>query len=54
MKELVQKGQEKISKSSRITTGVGDVVDFILSAKAMINRRLQTAAMPCSSAGAVP
>ncbi|RYP41354.1 hypothetical protein DL768_010511 [Monosporascus sp. mg162] len=37
MKKLVQKGQEKISKASRITTGVGEVADFILSAKEMVD-----------------
>ena len=42
MKKLVQNGQEKISRASRITTGVGDVADFILSIKAMIDLVLQS------------
>ena len=36
MKEAVQRGQEKIPRASRITTGAGDVAGFILSAKGII------------------
>ncbi|RYP37177.1 hypothetical protein DL768_010894 [Monosporascus sp. mg162] len=43
IRELVQKGQEKISKPSRITTKVGDIADFILSAKNMVDLVLQSA-----------
>jgi hypothetical protein len=42
MKELVQKGPEKISNAARITAGVRDVADFILSAKKMVDTVLQT------------
>jgi hypothetical protein len=52
MKELVRKGQEKISKVSRITTGVGDVANFILSAKAMIDLVLQS--VPQAAPAALP
>ena len=52
MKELVQKGQEKISKASRITAGVGDVADFILSAKEMVDLVLQS--VPQAAPAALP
>ncbi|KAK0628670.1 hypothetical protein B0T17DRAFT_523403 [Bombardia bombarda] len=52
MKELVQRGQEKISKASRITTGVGDVADFILSAKAMVDTVIQS--VPQAAPAALP
>ncbi|RYP20313.1 hypothetical protein DL765_002876 [Monosporascus sp. GIB2] len=52
MKELVQKGQEKISKAAKITAGVGDVADFILSAKKMVDTVLQT--VPHSAPAALP
>jgi hypothetical protein len=42
MRELVQKGQEKVSRATTITTRVGDVADFILSAKEMVNLVLQS------------
>ncbi|KAI3337073.1 hypothetical protein HD806DRAFT_26405 [Xylariaceae sp. AK1471] len=52
MRELVQKGQEKISKASRITNGVGEVADFILSAKTMIDTVLQS--VPQAAPAALP
>ncbi|KAK3934043.1 hypothetical protein QBC46DRAFT_429380 [Diplogelasinospora grovesii] len=52
MKELVQKGQEKISKAAKITAGVGDVADFILSAKKMVDTVLQT--VPHAAPAALP
>ncbi|KAK3943773.1 hypothetical protein QBC46DRAFT_376209 [Diplogelasinospora grovesii] len=52
MKELVQKGQEKIFKAARITAGVGDVADFILSAKKMVDTVLQT--VPHAAPAALP
>ncbi|KAI0388238.1 hypothetical protein F5Y17DRAFT_253822, partial [Xylariaceae sp. FL0594] len=52
MRELVQKGQEKISKASGITTGVGEVADFILSAKEMVDLVLQS--VPQAAPAALP
>lgn len=52
MRKLIQDGQEKISGASRITTGVGDVADFILSAKAMIDLVLQS--VPQAAPAALP
>ncbi|RYP25340.1 hypothetical protein DL767_008435 [Monosporascus sp. MG133] len=52
MRELVQKGQEKISKASRITTGVGEVADFILSAKEMVDLVLR--GVPQAAPAALP
>ncbi|KAK3364118.1 hypothetical protein B0T25DRAFT_620386 [Lasiosphaeria hispida] len=49
MRKLVEDGQAKISTSSKITQGVGDVVQFVLSAKAMIDLAIQNipqAALP--------
>ncbi|KAK4233014.1 hypothetical protein C8A03DRAFT_39311, partial [Achaetomium macrosporum] len=49
MKELVEKGQAKISTSSKIAKGVGDVAQFILSAKPIIDAAIQNipqAALP--------
>lgn len=42
MKELVRKGQEKISRASRISTRIGDLTDFVLSAKPIIDLVLQS------------
>ncbi|KAK3376687.1 WD40-repeat-containing domain protein [Lasiosphaeria ovina] len=52
MKELVQKGQEKISKTSRISTRVGDLTDFVLSAKPMVDLVLQS--VPQAAPAALP
>ncbi|KXX78699.1 Vegetative incompatibility protein HET-E-1, partial [Madurella mycetomatis] len=52
MREMVQKGQEKIAKASRVTAGVGNVADFILSAKEMVNLVLQ--AVPQAAPAALP
>ena len=52
MRELVHKGQEKISKASSITTGVGEVADFILSTKAMVDLVLQS--VPQAAPAALP
>jgi hypothetical protein len=49
MEDLVKKGQAKIFLASKITKGVGDVAQFILSAKAMIDLAIQNipqAALP--------
>lgn len=52
MRELVQRGQEKIPKASQITTGVGEVADFILSAKEMVDLVLQS--VPQAAPAALP
>jgi hypothetical protein len=49
MKDLVEEGRAKISSASKITKGVGDVAEFILSAKGMIDLAIQNipqAALP--------
>jgi hypothetical protein len=49
MKKLVEEGQAKVSAASKITRGVGDVAQFILSAKGMIDLAIQNipqAALP--------
>lgn len=49
MKKLVADGQAKISTSSSITQGVGDVAKFVLSAKGMVDvaiRNIPQAALP--------
>lgn len=49
MKKLVADGQAKISTSSSITKGVGDIAKFILSAKGMVDLAIQNipqAALP--------
>ncbi|KAK4095858.1 WD40 repeat-like protein [Parathielavia hyrcaniae] len=52
MRELLRKGQQKISRASRITTGVGKVADFILSAKEMVDLVLQS--VPQAAPAALP
>ncbi|KAF5136431.1 Vegetative incompatibility protein HET-E-1 [Metarhizium anisopliae] len=49
MKKLVEEGQAKISTPSNLTKGVGDVAQFILSAKGMVDTAIQNipqAALP--------
>ncbi|KAH8684812.1 WD40-repeat-containing domain protein [Tricladium varicosporioides] len=49
MKDLVKEGQSKVATASKITKGVGDVAQFILSAKGMIDAAIQNipqAALP--------
>ncbi|KAK3897006.1 hypothetical protein C8A05DRAFT_20144, partial [Staphylotrichum tortipilum] len=49
MRRLVEEGQTKISKASKITNGVGDVAGFVLSAKGIIDLAVQSvpqAALP--------
>jgi hypothetical protein len=49
MKKLVEEGQAKVSTASKITMGVGNVAQFILSAKGMIDLAIQNipeAALP--------
>ncbi|KND93793.1 Vegetative incompatibility protein HET-E-1 [Tolypocladium ophioglossoides CBS 100239] len=49
MKELVQIGQAKIATPSKLTKGVGDVAQFILSAKSMVDLAIENipqAALP--------
>ncbi len=49
MKQLVKEGQANISTPSKITKGVGDVAQFILSAKGMIDMAIHNilqAALP--------
>jgi hypothetical protein len=49
MKKLVEEGQAKVSTVSKITMGVGNVAQFILSAKGMIDLAIQNipqAALP--------
>ena len=37
MRKLVEEGQAKISRASKITNGVGDVAGFVLSVKGIID-----------------
>jgi hypothetical protein len=49
MEDLVKEGQSKVATASKITKGVGDVAQFILSAKGMIDVAIQNipqAALP--------
>ncbi|KAK0650005.1 WD40-repeat-containing domain protein [Cercophora newfieldiana] len=49
MRKLVEEGQANISTLSKITQGVGDAVQFVLSAKAMVDLAIQNipqAALP--------
>jgi N-terminal domain of NWD NACHT-NTPase len=49
MKKLVEEGQAEVSTASKITRGVGDVAQFILLAKGMIDLAIQNipqAALP--------
>ncbi|EPE06576.1 wd-repeat protein [Ophiostoma piceae UAMH 11346] len=49
MKTLVQEGQKRISKASKITKGVGDFATFVLSAKGIVDLVVQNfpqAALP--------
>jgi hypothetical protein len=49
MEDLVKKGQSKVATASKITKGVGDVAQFVLSAKGMIDAAIQNipqAALP--------
>jgi len=52
MMELVQKGRENISRASSIVTGIGDVADFILSAKEMVDVVLRS--VPQTAPAALP
>ena len=52
MRDLLEKGQQKISGASRITTGVGKVADFILSAKEMVDLVLRS--VPQAAPAALP
>ncbi|KAK4139069.1 NACHT domain-containing protein, partial [Dichotomopilus funicola] len=49
MRGLVEEGQAKISRASKITNGVGDIADFVSSVKGMIDLAVQSvpqAALP--------
>ncbi|KAJ4285991.1 hypothetical protein N0V88_008178 [Collariella sp. IMI 366227] len=49
IRRLVEEGQAKISRASKITNGVGDVADFVLSVKGIIDLAIQSvpqAALP--------
>ena len=49
MEDLVKEGQSKVATASKITKGVGDVAQFVLSAKGMIDAAIQNipqAALP--------
>lgn len=49
MEDLVKKGQSKVTTVSKISKGVGDVAQFVLSAKGMIDAAIQNipqAALP--------
>ncbi|KAL1844225.1 hypothetical protein VTJ49DRAFT_3881 [Mycothermus thermophilus] len=49
MRRLVEEGRAKISRASKITSGVGDVADFVLSVKEIIDvaiRSVPQAALP--------
>ncbi|KAK3381182.1 hypothetical protein B0H63DRAFT_197445 [Podospora didyma] len=49
MRKLVEEGQAKVSTLSKITQGVGNAVQFVLSAKAMVDLAIQNipqAALP--------
>ena len=49
MRRLVEEGQARVATTAKITKGVGDVAQFVLSAKAMIDLAIQNipqAALP--------
>ena len=49
MRRLVEEGQAKISRASKITNGLGDVADFVLSVKGIVDLAVQNvpqAALP--------
>lgn len=49
MKRLVEEGQAKISRASKITSGVGDIAGFVSSVKEIIDLAVQSvpqAALP--------
>lgn len=49
MRRLVEKGRAKLSRASKITNGVGDVADIVLSVKGIIDLAVQSvpqAALP--------
>jgi hypothetical protein len=51
MKKLVEEGQAKVEKPSKITKGVGDFADAILSAKPVVDIVLQ---IPQAAPAALP
>lgn len=52
MKELVEEGQAKVSKTSKITKGLGDFAEAILSVKPMIDLTIQS--IPQAASAALP
>jgi hypothetical protein len=49
MRKLVEDGQAKVARAARTTEGLGDVADFVLNAKAMVDLAIQNipqAALP--------
>ena len=52
MQKLVKEGQERIAASSKIVNGVGNVADFILSAKDIIDTVI--ASVPHAAPAALP
>jgi hypothetical protein len=52
MKKLVEEGQAKVAKASKITRGVGDFANAILSVKPMIDLAIQN--IPQAAPAALP
>ncbi len=52
MRELVRRGQDRISNVSKITTKVGEIADFILSSKGIVSLTLQN--VPQAAPAALP
>ncbi|KAI1170278.1 WD40-repeat-containing domain protein [Nemania sp. FL0916] len=52
MRELVKKGRERIENTSKITTKVGSIADFILSSKGIVDLTIQ--ALPQAAPAALP
>ena len=42
IRKLVEEGRAKISRASKITNGVGDIADFVLSVKGIIDLAVQS------------
>ncbi|KAI1349742.1 WD40-repeat-containing domain protein [Xylaria sp. FL0043] len=52
MKEMVQKGQEKTLSASKITTRVGEIADFVLGSKGIVDLTIQS--VPQAAPAALP
>jgi hypothetical protein len=54
MRRLVEEGRTKIARASKITSGVGDIAGFVLSARESIDRILQNAPQAALPWAALP